>query len=485
MKILLVNPPDDLDAMLGAGANLITPFEPLGLLYIAAVVRDAGYDVQVIDAWVERLSIEEFKKQLKESNPDIVGFTVLPANGGIVYEVGKWLKEEMPETVVALGNLHASIYDEYYLKNGCCDFVVHGEGEFGFLEAVRLIEKGGRDFGSISSISFLRDGEYVPNKEKGVINDLSELPLPARDLVKQELYNIPSISNLPYSGKKTSIGKHMFTQRGCPYRCSFCTVHHNRKQRSNEVVRAVDEMETLVKKYGCDYIFIMDSLFIANKKRVHAICEEIQERKLDFRWGCQAHVRCVDEDLVKAMEAAGCHDMAFGIESGVDRLLKGVTKTTNIELVEKAVRIVTKNSKIKVSGLFILGLPGETYDDSLQTIRFAKSLPLDMAQFSILTPYPGSEIFEDLKEKGEIDTGIRPDGTLDTATWLRYSAYISYTDLDPIWVTPGLTPEKLKKLQKKAVREFYFRPKQIINQIRRVRFGQIPTILNTAFKSAF
>jgi len=110
---------------------------------------------------------------------------------------------------------------------------------------------------------------------------------------------------------------------------------------------------------------------------------------------------------------------------------------------------------------------------------------LDMAQFSILTPYPGSEIFEDLKEKGEIDTGIRPDGTLDTATWLRYSAYISYTDLDPIWVTPGLTPEKLKKLQKKAVREFYFRPKQIINQIRRVRFGQIPTILNTAFKSAF
>ena len=305
------------------------------------------------------------------------------------------------------------------------------------------------------------------------------------DTPKQDLYNIPSISNLPYSGKKSSLGKHMFTQRGCPYRCSFCTVHHNRKQRSNDVVRAVDEMEMLVNGYGVDYLFIMDSLFIANKKRVHSICDEIIERKLEFRWGCEAHVRCVDAELVKKMELAGCHDMAFGIESGVQHLLNGVVKNTTLECIEEATKIVTKNSNIKLSGLFILGLPGETYDDSMQTIRFAKSLPLDMAQFSILTPYPGSEIYHDLEKKGQIDTGIRPDGTIDTSVWLRYSAYISYTKMDPIWVTPGMNATELKRLQKKAVRQFYFRPRQIVNQIRRVRMGQIPTILNTAFKSTF
>ncbi len=485
MKILLVNPPDDMEVMLGAGADLITPFEPLGLLYIAAVAREAGYDVQVIDAWVERLSVDEFKKQVLEINPDVIGFTVFTANGGIVHDLGKWLKQDMPDTVVVLGNLHAAIYDEQYLMNGCCDLVVHGEGEYPFLEAVRLIEEGSRDFSSIPSISYLKDVKYIANQEKAVISDLTELPMPARDLVKQELYNIPSVSNLPYAGKKTSLGKHMFTQRGCPYRCSFCTVHHNRKQRSNDVKRAVDEMEMLVRDYGCDYIFIMDSLFIANKKRVHEICDEIKARDLKFRWGCEAHVRCVDKELVQAMEEAGCHDMAFGIESGVERLLKGVTKNNTIKIIEDSVKLVTENSNIKVSGLFILGLPGETYEDSLQTIRFAKALPLDMAQFSILTPYPGSEIFAGLEKNGEIDTGVRPDGSLDTSVWLRYSAYISYTDMDPIWVTPDLTAKQLKKLQKKAVREFYFRPKQIISQLKRVRMGQMPTILHAAFKSTF
>ena len=485
MKILLVNPPDDMETMLGAGAKLITPFEPLGLLYIAAVAREAGYEVQVMDAWVERLSKEDFKREVEQIKPDVIGFTVFTANGGVVYDLGQWIKKALPDTVVVLGNLHAAIYAEQYLRNDCCDLIVHGEGEFPFIDALRVIESGSRDFSKIASISFLKDGEFVRATEQGVVSDLTALPFPARDLVKQDLYNIPSISNLPYSGKKSSLGKHMFTQRGCPYRCSFCTVHHNRKQRSNDVVRAVDEMEMLVNGYGVDYLFIMDSLFIANKKRVHSICDEIIERKLEFRWGCEAHVRCVDAELVKKMELAGCHDMAFGIESGVQHLLEGVVKNTTLECIEEATKIVTKNSNIKLSGLFILGLPGETYDDSMQTIRFAKSLPLDMAQFSILTPYPGSEIYHDLEKKGQIDTGIRPDGTIDTSVWLRYSAYISYTKMDPIWVTPGMNATELKRLQKKAVRQFYFRPKQIVNQIRRVRMGQIPTILNTAFKSTF
>lgn len=485
MNVLLVNPPDDLEALLGAGANLITPFEPLGLLYIAAVSRNAGYDVSVIDAYVERLSIDVLKSKILESKADIIGFTSFTSNGAILYELGKWIKLNLPETIIAFGNVHAEAYAEAYLRNKCCDVVVHGEGEHTFLKILHALENKNRDFSNIPSISFFKNGEFITTPGSRVVENLSELPFPARDLVNQKFYNIPSISNLPYSGKKNTIGKHMFTSRGCPHRCTFCVVHNSNRQRQNDVLKVVDEMELLVKQYKADYIFIMDSLFISNKKRVVDICSEIKRRNLDFKWGCEAHVRFIDAELVKIMESAGCYDMAFGIESGVQQLLDNVRKGTRLDRIEEAVKTVKNVTEIKVSGLFILGLPGETYNDSLQTIRFAKKLPLDMAQFSILVPYPGSPLFNELKAKGEIDTGIRPDGSIDTSVWLRYSSYISYTKNKPIWVTPELNGDMLKKLQKKALRDFYFRPKQFCDQLKRVRVNQLWNTAKTFFETFF
>jgi radical SAM superfamily enzyme YgiQ (UPF0313 family) len=486
VKVLLINPPDDLHLLLGEGAKLITPFEPLGLLYVASVAQGEGYDVSAIDAYVEGLDIEDIKKKIEDHQPDVVGLSSFTSNGGIVYEIGKWLKSEVPDVFVVLGNVHASIYAEQYLRNRCCDIVVHGEGEYSFLDILRTLEKRNKDFSSVPSVSFLKNGSFVTTEGKGFVADLNKLPLPSRDLVDQNRYNVLPVSNLPYARKKeNTIGKHMFTSRGCPYRCTFCVVHHSRKQRQNDVVRVVDEMEMLVEKYRAEYIFIMDSLFISSKKRVLDICAEIRNRNLDFKWGCEAHVNFIDEELVKAMESAGCFDMAFGIESGVQRLLDNVRKGIKLGRVEEAIKTVKRHTGIKVSGLFILGLPGETYQDSLQTIRFAKKLPLDMAQFSNLVPYPGSPLFDEFRVRGEIDTGIREDGSLDPSVWLRYSAYISYTENDPIWVTPDLTPEMLKKLQKKALRNFYFRPKQFYYQMKRIRFSEIGSTIKLFFHTFF
>lgn len=485
MKILLVNPPDDLERVIGSGANLITPFEPLGILYIAAVLMEDGHDVKAIDAFVEKLSVEDLKQRLLAERPDIAGFTVFTSNGGIVYELGRWMKKNMPETLVVLGNVHAAVFARAYLENGAADAVVHGEGEWAMRDLARVLSERGRDFSDIPAVSFIKDGVFVTSSAPGRVESLSELPFPARDLVPQKLYNIPSVSNLPYKGSAKAIGKHMFTSRGCPNRCTFCTVHHSRRQRAGDVIRTVDEMEMLVNRYHASYIFIMDSLFIAKKKRVLDICDEIRRRNLRFLWGCEGHVRYVDPELVMAMEAAGCHDMAFGIESGVQRLLDTVKKGISPEMVRQAAKIVKKNSGIKLSGLFILGLPGETRKDSLETIKFATTLPLDMAQFSVLVPYPGSEIFYDLAEKGQIDTGVRPDGTLDTEVWLRYSSYVSYTRNEPIWVTEGLGADELKALQKRAVRSFYFRPRHFIAQVRRLKLSSLPTMVKTAFDTFF
>ena len=132
----------------------------------------------------------------------------------------------------------------------------------------------------------------------------------------------------------------------------------------------------------------------------------------------------------------------------------------------------------------MLGLPGETYKDSLKTIDFACRLPLDFAQFSITVPYPGSQLFEDLVKDGKINTGVRQDGTIDLAVWERYSAYNSFTDKKPIWVTEGMSVNELKKVQKLALRRFYLRPKQIMRQIKRLKLSDLPRML-LIFKSVF
>jgi radical SAM superfamily enzyme YgiQ (UPF0313 family) len=485
MKILFINPPDDLRKILGEGINLIPVFEPLGILYIAAVCRKEGYDVAAIDAYAENLSEEKLKLKIQEIKPDIVGITTVTSNGGTVYELGKWLKENYPEVFVVLGNVHASVFAEAYLKNGCCDAVVHGEGEYTFLEIVKIREKKITDLSCIKSISYPKDGKIITTSSARVVENLTELPFPARELLKKELYNIQSITNSPYSNKNRGVGKHMITSRGCPNCCTFCVVHSDRIQRQNAVSRVVEELGLLENEYHANYVMFVDPLFISNKKRILDLCRTIKQRKLKLRWGCEAHVHFIDEELVKEMEGAGCFDMAFGIESGVQRLLNNIRKGITLEKVERAINIVKKNTKLKVSGLFILGLPDETYKDSLQTIEFAKRLPLDMAQFSILVPYPGSQIFNELREKNEIDTGLRSDGSVDISAWLRYSGYISYTKNQPIWVTPSLTADTLKALQKRALRDFYFRPKQFIYQLKRVRPSELNTIAKTFWHTFF
>ena len=473
MNILLSNPPSKIDDMFGIGSKLIQKYEPLGLLYIAASVRQNGYPVEVVDCFAENMSLDKLKQIIMRKKPDIVGITTLTCNGSVVFELGKWIKKTFPGTLTVLGNIHASEFARQYLENGCCDIVVNGEGEDAF---VRIIELycGKRGKSDIKAISYIdRDGKAVISNEYNIIENLSERPLPARDLVKHELYKFSSISNQLYMGEKCGVVKTMVTSRGCPNECSFCAVNHNHKPRFSDPVKVVDEIEILIKELNASYIYFEDSLFIANKERILKICTEINRRGLKILWGIQGHVNYITKDIIKPLEDAGCYDMALGIESGVQRLLDKINKQTRLEKIAEVVDMVKKNSKILLEGLFILGLPTETYDESLKTIEFARSLNIDMAQFSIFTPYPGSPLFSGLKQAGEIDTGIKNDGSVDPSVWERYSAYISFTDIDPIWVTPGLTKDQLRKLQKKAQRSFYLRPSIIKRNIKRLNIKNI------------
>lgn len=485
MKVVLVNPPDEMEAMFGIGSAFIQKYEPLGLLYIAAVAREAGHTVSVIDAYAEGLDRDEVQRRITALEPDVVGFSTLTCSGSAVYLLGRWLEQTHPEILVILGNVHASIFAEPYLRNGCCDVVVHGEGEHVFTSLLAWREKGG-SLAEIGAISYLDDaGTLRRTQGSGVVEDLSSLPFPARDLVDRHRYHLSEISNQSYIGGGDRIGKTMMTSRGCPYRCTFCVVHQGYQQRRNSVTEVVDELQMLEKDYRATFVYLMDPLFMADVKRVHAICEEIQRRRLRVQWGCDANVNLITRELAEVMEAGGCIELSLGIESGVQRLLDIVNKRTTIEKVRRAVAAVKGATKIKVEGLFILGLPSETPQESLRTIRFAKSLELDMAQFSILCPYPGSPLFDELSAKGEIETGIREDGSIDLEVWRRYSSYVIFTDNPPIWVTPSQTPKQLRKLQKRALREFYLRPHQIWRQAKRIRPKNVTKLVRLALRGMF
>ncbi|MFA6093130.1 MAG: radical SAM protein [Elusimicrobiota bacterium] len=478
-NVLLVFPPDEMEAMLGEGKALVQKYEPLGLLYIAAAVREKGHCVSIIDAHAESLDCGRIKSRIEALRPDVVGFSVLTCNGAAAYELGRWIKQALPGTLVVFGNVHASVYARPYLENECCDVVVHGDGEHPFL---RLVEsaRDRRAWAQIPGISYRGpSGEVVcASPEPYLVSDLSVLPRPARDLVDRGHYHLDAISNQLYVGKDGERAMTLSTSRGCGQRCRFCVV--NQRPRFNPADRVVDELESLEKEHGAAYALFIDPSCMSNQARMFAVCEEIRRRRLSIRWGCDARVGCVTPELVRAMEAANCFDLSFGAESGVQRLLDNVEKGITLSQIARSIAMVKEHSGIRVAGLFMLGLPGETPQDSLETMRFARSLPLDMAQFSLCTPYPGSALFAELRARGEIDTGVLPDGRLDTAVWRRYSAYISFTDGMPIWVTPGQTAGGLKELQKRAQREFYLRPAQILKHARRLRPGNIVKALRIA-----
>ncbi len=482
MRITLVNPPLSDAKSLGLGRLFFQRYEPLGILYIAAVAQENGYPVEVIDCEAQNMPLAVLKQRLLRDRPDVMGISTLTLQGAAVFDLGRWLKASLPETFVVLGNIHASVFAEEYLRNGCCDAVVHGEGEYVFLDILRALETK-RELSAIPSLSY-RDhsGTLHEDRRPAQVADLAVLPPPARTLLAGNAYGLDSISNQIFVPRRPAGVRTIITSRGCPNSCCFCAASHGRSPRFNSPRRIVDEMQALAQEAGVEYFYIEDSLFVSNKAHTLEVCREIERRGLDIRWGVQAHVNFLDPEMLGLMERAGCYDVAIGIESGVQRLLNLVSKGTRRDHIVRCVEMVKSRSRIKVEGLFMLGLPDETRQEALETIAFAKSLPLDLAQFSICTPYPGSPLFGRLRAAGQIDAGVRPDGSVDTAVWNRYFAYPAFAHIEPICAPSGMTGRELVALQRRANREFYCRPKMLLKNLKRARLRNASTLCRLAWK---
>ena len=355
MNLLLISPLDDLESWLGPAKAVVPRYEPLGLLYLAAYARQQGHNVSIIDCRAENLGLESLKNKIRACAPEVVGISTLTCSGEFVYHLGRWLKTELPALTVVLGNIHAAVFAREYLLNGCCDIVVHGEGEKPLAEILNR-RQNNEPLDAVESISFLKDGQVRSTGGPAVFEDLSALPLPARELLDRASYYLTPASNQTYIPARGSVVKTISTSRGCLFNCIFCS--NCRAIRYNSPKAVADEMEMLEKEYGASYICFTDPLFVADRERVLAICAEIRRRGLKARWTCEGHVNCLSPELVRAMYAANCHEMALGIESGVQRLLDNVRKGTRIPDVERAVALVRANSQYQNKRTFYFGPAG-------------------------------------------------------------------------------------------------------------------------------
>ena len=455
MKTLLLYPSDNLETVLGRGKVFVEASEPHNLLSLAAYIRERGFSqVRILDSYAMDLGHDDIMDYIEEYDPQVVGLTCYTSDAPMTIQLCRRINEKYPDKALILGGTHPTFFCDEFLHNGGVDFIVVSEGEETLYELLTVLRDGG-SFHDIKGLIFKENGQTIRTQTRDQIQDLNSLPKAAWDLAPMHLYKLPFYFH-PRGNRS------LITSRGCPVGCTFCAVHNGKKIRYQSAERMVQDYHELVDKYDAKHIHFMDSLFVGNKQRIMEFCDRVLSEKKRVSWSCSAYTNCMSYEMLQKMKQAGCSTISYGLESGNKEMLDNVKKNQSLEKVREVVKW-TKEVGIKARGLFMIGMPGETEEQTLKTIQFAKELPLDGAQFSITTPYPGTELYDDLVRENKIDK----------MAWERYSAYSTFSDVDPIWIQEGMTAEKLKKLQKKAILDFYLRPRLIFSEMKKLRMGNI------------
>lgn len=443
MKILFINPPyENFSGIKDSAGRSI----PLNLAYLASYTRKhVDCSLSVLDAEAFGLSFAEIRKELKRRGPDIICITCPTPAFNHVVKIAKIAKGLDPAVSVVVGGSHPTTFPDGTVDIPEIDFAVRGEGEATFVELVKAIGSGKDSFDHIAGLAYKYGKKVVITKERELIADLDTIPFPARDLFNLDIYYSATTKKVS-KYKSTSI----MTSRGCPFNCIHCIskLVWKRTVRYRSVGNLVDEIEECVKRYGIQEFNFYDDTFTINKKRVIDVCREIRRRRLKIAWICFARVNTIDLEMVREMKKAGCKKISFGIESGSQRILDIMRKNATLEMARKAVRVVNEVG-MEVHASFMLGNVGETRKTLRQTIDFAKSLDLDHATFFITAPFPGTDLYDIAKEKGFIT-----DKT-------RWEDFAPITVSAPVLVQGNISQSELVLWQKRAFREFYFRPKMI------------------------
>jgi len=438
MRILLINPPPES----GQTQDILGP--PLGLAYLAAALEAAGQTVEILDAFALGLSWKELEGFLARSRPDLVGIGGMTPIINASYRAAKIAR---PHTRwLVLGGPHVSaVRSQVFQEAPEFDFALKGEAEESFPALVQALEKG--EPNPVNSIPGLLTPN-VENPSSPMIDDLDRLPFPARRLLPNSRYCHPLFGGEPIATVMTS--------RGCPFGCVFCDkAVTGRRWRPRSAENVLKELEQIVKELGIRSIIFYDDLFTLDQERTIRIARGMIERKWNLRWKCEGRVNLVDEEALQWMKRAGCEMIAYGVESanphGLQFLHKGITP----EQVRQAFAR-TRAAGIQTLAYFLLGIPGESFADELRTIRFAREIGADYAQFALLSPFPGTPLYQEAVAKG----------------WYREGPALGLAEQGvrrPLLITAEWTEDKLKAIQRRAYTGFYFRSGYILGRLRRLR----------------
>lgn len=426
--MLLINPPQDTKY----------PQPPLGLASLAAVLEKNDYKVEILDA--NALQLSEYEIVKKADNADIIGITAMTPVINSAIRIAKGIKQNNPNSAIILGGPHATILPEDILNNVCeVDIIVRGEGEETIVELCDALENNS-SIETLHGITYRNNNTIKNTPSRPPIMNLDSLPFLAYHLLPLDKYKLhpPHGREYPFMA--------LLASRGCPYNCIFCSKSvFGSKFRGQSPERIVDEIVYLKERFGIKEITFYDDVFTLKQKRTMQLVKELKERNLDIPWTCEARVNLVTEELLKEMKKAGCYMIAYGIESGNQMILNTLRKNITIEQIKSAIE-ATRKAGIQSVGYFMLGSPGETPETIRQTIDFAKSLDIDFAQFSVTTPFPGTDLYDLYLSSGNKNT-----------KWDDFIYASLKSSSAPVFETKALPKEDLRERNAKAYREFYLR----------------------------
>jgi anaerobic magnesium-protoporphyrin IX monomethyl ester cyclase len=426
MRVLLARPPRR-DAR---DAGLSVP--PLGLAYIAAALRESGHQVDILDAYALGWGWRRFADAIAQRRPDVLGLSAMTPVADVAARAARIARPYA--RWIVLGGPHPTATEHAVLDEmPQIDAAVCGEGERITPLLLDWLEGGAE--GSPPSGVIARGHPLIEATPEA---DLTTLAEPARDLLPMHAYRY-LFATRPGFGT-------MITSRGCPFRCSFCDKSVGGSQwRARPPAHVVDEMERLVHHHGVKFINFYDDNFTLRSSRVVGICEEIIRRGLRVEWKCEGRVDAVNLELLTLMRRAGCRTVAYGVESGNAETLRLLRKDVSVDDAPAAFA-ATRAAGIRSLAYIILGAPGEDREDVRRTIRFCHEIGADYVQFSTLTAFQGTPLFQ----AGHVGADVRSpvDGDLHRAT---------LTDLPPA---------ELQALMREAWTGFYLRPRPMARLLR-------------------
>jgi radical SAM superfamily enzyme YgiQ (UPF0313 family) len=434
--------PEDIFSSKTASSQ-INYWQPLGTLYVAAVLQKAGHEVRFFNGAF--MTHQEILREAARFNPGFIGIYSTTFGWKKAMVAAQDLRKIFDDRAfLCAGGPYPIAAQERCLEDAgeAFDAIVTGEGEFTVLEMVEHLSSG-KSLEGVKGVVFRKGGRIIKNPPRPLITDLDSLPFPARELLGDPNRYIPPPAT--YKRKPVAV---LLTSRGCNRHCIYCfQIDKERKSgiRYRSVENVLREIEHCVQKGYREIKFIDDTL-AADYDRAMRIAQEIKKRGLDVSWFASACVNQVDKPLLRAFKDAGCWAILFGAESGVQKNLNMIRKGTTLEQIRSAVK-AAKDVGMRVSTPFLFGIPGETFAEGLETIEFAVDLNPDIANFHAITPFPGTYLYDHLDTYGSMSEEL-------TDFTYQGAAFVPHT----------MTREEILKLRQIAFRRFYSRPSFILKR---------------------